>query len=170
MTENSKSKAALVIGAIVLIAAAAIVVGAVRQQGGVMNFFGAPATPSSTNSTGTVSAPPPGPILSTPTSTSGTSGMKVVTSADNFATIHLVKHQRFLLQLGNSLVWTVSFDPSGVIARVPNLPAVGRSQGVYEATAAGTTTLHASGRPVCKPGQMCATVILEINISFVVGP
>jgi hypothetical protein len=96
--------------------------------------------------------------------------MKVVTSADNFATIHLVKQQRFLLQLGNSLVWTVSFDPSGVITRVPNLPVVGGSQGVYEAASAGTTTLHASGRPICKPGQMCAMFILEVNISFVVGP
>jgi hypothetical protein len=170
MMEKAKTQITLAVGAVFLIVVASIVIGAVRRWNNGANFRGAPIAPSTPSSTFTLRPTPASLSPSSTFVTPDTSGMRVVTIADNFGMVHLAMHQQFLVRLGSSLDWALSFDPSGVVSAVSGFPVASGTQGVFEATALGTTVLHASGRPLCKIGQMCALFIAEVNITFVVGP
>ena len=96
--------------------------------------------------------------------------MKVVDAQSNGTTIHLALHERFAIRFGSSQTWALSFAPSGIITRVANSTTADGFQGVYEAAAAGTTTLSATGRAICAAGQLCPQYILLDKVTFVVGP
>lgn len=130
-----------------------------------------PIQPSATTTisvaTSSLVAATSSPITSTST-LSSESGMQVITPADNNTTVHLTKNERFVMQLGSGLTWTLSFDPAGSITRVPNSTTANGVQGVYEADVVGTTTLHATGAPICKAGQACPMFLEVSTITFVV--
>ncbi len=106
----------------------------------------------------------------TPASTtvpSGEQGMKVITNADNGHIITLTKNERFVLQLGNSLKWNIAFIPP-LISRVSNSTTAGGVEGIYEADALGTTTMRATGAPMCDPHQACPEFLAETTVTFVI--
>jgi hypothetical protein len=108
---------------------------------------------------------------STPPVTSTTTweqGMTIVTTKDNFQTVHLSKNERFVIQLGSDLKWTLTFDPATGITRVPNSTTANGIQGIYEADQVGSITMHAAGAPVCKAGQACPMFLVEDTVTFVV--
>ncbi|HVW82555.1 MAG TPA: hypothetical protein VHC68_01240 [Candidatus Paceibacterota bacterium] len=86
-------------------------------------------------------------------------GMRTLTEDDLGATIALSPGERFALALGSGLSWSVSFKPEGVVVRVPGADPAPGTQGFFEAAASGTTTLSASGRPICSPGAACPQFI-----------
>jgi predicted secreted protein len=94
--------------------------------------------------------------------------MTVITNADNNTTIELSKNERFVIQLGGGLKWSLSFDPSTGISRVPNSTTADGIQGVYEADAVGTTTLHATGAPICAAHEACPMLLAVMTATFVV--
>ncbi len=100
--------------------------------------------------------------------TGGGSPGLTVTMADNGKTIPLAVGQRFLLSLGQDFDWTVTVDDPGIVSRVVNITVVKGAQGVYEAKKAGTTTLHATGVPICPPGRACIQIALEFRVQMVV--
>jgi hypothetical protein len=95
-------------------------------------------------------------------------GMTVVRKQDTNQTINLALHERFVLELGSDLKWTLDFSPSGSITRVANSAATGGIQGVYEAVKAGNATLTATGAPICKAGQACPQFLINVTVNFVV--
>ena len=92
----------------------------------------------------------------------------MITQADNGKTVLLAKGQRFGVAMGYDLDWSVVFDPTGIVTRVPNIMTLRGEQGVYTATAAGTTVLHATGAPICDPNQMCPQFRQAVNVTLVV--
>jgi hypothetical protein len=111
----------------------------------------------------------PNPIA--PTSTSPTTSSLspiIITTADNGSTITLHKGDRFTLELGEQN-WTVSLGDQSIIRRLPNFAMIRGAQGIYQALAAGTTTLSATGRPICNPGMACPMYIIEFKVNIVVS-
>ncbi len=80
-------------------------------------------------------------------------GQQTVTLGDDGKTITLKVGDRFLLALGSGYDWTVNVANQAIISRVVNITVVSGAQGVYEAKAAGSTTLTAVGNPVCRKVQ-----------------
>ncbi|MDB5265160.1 MAG: hypothetical protein JWN64_731 [Parcubacteria group bacterium] len=122
-----------------------------------------PATElASTTTTTTVTT------VTTPPETPATTEVNMVTQADDNTTVVLKHGQRFGIAMGDSLQWELSFDPTGIVTRVTNISTIRGEQGVYTASTVGTTTLHATGRPICNPDEMCAQFIKEITVTLVV--
>jgi len=65
----------------------------------------------------------------------------------------LMPGERFLLKLGEEYNWTVTVADQSVVSRVVNITVVRGAQGLYEAHKIGSTTLTASGDPVCRHAQ-----------------
>jgi carboxyl-terminal processing protease len=83
---------------------------------------------------------------------------QTVTLDNEGQTITVKVGERFLLKLGEEYDWTVTVADQTVLSRVKNVMVVRGAQGLYEATKAGSTTLTASGDPVCRQSQPpCAT-------------
>jgi hypothetical protein len=95
-------------------------------------------------------------------------GMTIVTQENNDGAIYLVKNERFLIQFGNGLNWTLGFDPATAISRIPNSTVTNGFQGVYQADATGTVILRATGRPICK-SEMCAQYLVEETIRLIIN-
>jgi hypothetical protein len=91
-----------------------------------------------------------------------------VSSSANNTTVHLAKGEKFALQLGTGLNWNLAFSPVGILSYVPSTTS-SSTQGVYVADAAGTTTMHATGVPICKAGQACPMFLAVSTITFVVS-
>lgn len=94
--------------------------------------------------------------------------MVVVTPQSNGTTIALRKNERFAIRLGSELDWTLVFSPASGITRVAHSTTADGFQGVYEAAQTGTTTLMATGKPVCTAQQACPQYLVEDNVTFVV--
>ncbi len=134
-----------------------------------------PATPVSPAATDTPSVPPiPTADLASPTVVAspgavGTPpGSLRVTQADNGHTISLRVGQTFLVALGNTLDWNVTVADPTIVSRVVNVLVVRGAQGLYRANAPGQTTLTATGRPICAPGQACPMFIQLVKVNLVV--
>jgi len=93
----------------------------------------------------------------------------VVTSSDEGATVHLALGQRFTLELGTAQDWTVEVADGQVIRLIAGAPLPVGAQGIYEAAAAGTTTLNASGKAHCAAGTICPLYIIDFSVTIVVG-
>jgi hypothetical protein len=91
----------------------------------------------------------------------------VVNSSLNNSTVQLTKGERFVLQLGDGLNWTLLFKPAGIISRV-GTSTISNSQGMYEAMAPGTTVMRATGAPICTAHQACPLFLAVSTITFVV--
>ncbi|MDB5194504.1 MAG: hypothetical protein JWN50_518 [Parcubacteria group bacterium] len=92
----------------------------------------------------------------------------MVTQADNATTVSLVKGQRFGIAMGDTLEWSLTFDPTGIVTRVTNISTIRGEQGVYTATNTGTTVLHATGAPICNPGEACPQFRQAVTVTLVV--
>ena len=95
-------------------------------------------------------------------------GMQVLTQGNNNMVVHLALNERFVIQLGSSLKWSFAFDPSTGITRVTNSTTADGIQGIYEAEKVGTTTLRATGAPICIAHQACPDFFELTTIIFVV--
>jgi hypothetical protein len=73
-----------------------------------------------------------------------------ITLGDDGKVISLKPGDRFLLSLEGSYDWTVTVDDPAIVRRLPDLPAPTGSQGIFQAAAAGQTTLSAVGDPPCR--------------------
>jgi len=111
-----------------------------------------------------------GPVMLPPvTGTStDTTGNVVITNADGNKTIEVHKGDRVAVQLGDTQNWSVEFDPTGILTRVPNILVIRGEQGVYTATATGTTTLKATGTAICAAGQACPMYAILFQTTIVV--
>lgn len=78
---------------------------------------------------------------------------RTVTLEDDGGTVRLQAGERFLLKLGEDYDWTVTVADQTIVSRVMNVMVVRGAQGLYEAQKPGTTTLTASGDPVCRQSQ-----------------
>ncbi len=112
-----------------------------------------------------------GPIMLPPvtgTTTGSTTGNVVITNADSNQTITVSKGDRVAVQLGDSQNWNVSFDPSDILVRVPNILVTRGEQGVYTAATTGTTTLTATGSAICAANQACPMYAILFKTTIVV--
>jgi basic membrane lipoprotein Med (substrate-binding protein (PBP1-ABC) superfamily) len=99
-----------------------------------------------------VSTATPEPTKPVPTATvPGDS--KTITLDDQGKTIHLAVGDSFLLKLGEDYTWDVQISDQSVVSRVKNIMVIRGAQGVYDALVIGTTTLTATGNPVCLQEQ-----------------
>ena len=88
--------------------------------------------------------------------------------SDNGSTLHLAVGRRFLLDLGDSLIWAVTVADPAVVAAVPGATVGLGSQGLYEARAPGSTTVSAVGSAPCSSGP-CPLFRVGFRITVVVG-
>jgi carboxyl-terminal processing protease len=92
---------------------------------------------------------------------------QTITLANDGETITLHVDEQFLLKLGEEYDWTVTVADQSIVSRVVNITVVRGAQGVYEAHKAGSTTLTATGDPVCRQSQPpCAmpSRLFQINV------
>jgi carboxyl-terminal processing protease len=92
---------------------------------------------------------------------------QTVTLENDGGTILLRRGERFLLKLGEEYNWTVTVVDQSVLSRVVNVTVVRGAQGLYEARGTGTTTLTATGDPVCRQSQPPCTTpsrLFQINV------
>ena len=132
-----------------------------------------PGPTTSSSGSASVGYPPPAGDNTTPTGmltpmVPDSSGNLTVTLADRGRIVQLQVGQRFLLDLGDTYVWTISIADQNIVSRVPNIMTIQGSQGLFEAHTAGTTTLQASGDPACrqsKPPCAMPSILFEITIT-----
>jgi photosystem II stability/assembly factor-like uncharacterized protein len=107
----------------------------------------------------------------TPMVTAGGGSTSPVVSLKNDGTvIQLQPGERFLLKLGEDNDWTVTVTDQSIVSRVAGILVVRGAQGVYEAHAAGSTTLTATGDPVCRQAQPpCASPTREFRLDIIVS-
>ena len=108
--------------------------------------------------------PPPPSTLPVPPLGLG----RLVTEADDRGTIALTVGDRVLLALDGPYTWKVTVADASVLAQI-NDPTPPGSQGIFQAMAAGQTTLTAVGSPICPPGQACVQIVRVFNLALVVG-
>ena len=108
--------------------------------------------------------PPPPSTLPVPPPGLG----RLVTEADDRGTITLNIGDRVLLALDGPYTWKVTVTDASVLAQT-NDPIPPGSQGIFQALAAGQTTLTAVGSPICPPGQACVQIVRVFNLALVVG-
>jgi hypothetical protein len=73
-----------------------------------------------------------------------------ITLANNEQTLALKVGGRFLLDLGAGFDWNIQIGDSSIVSRVPNIMVIKGAQGIYEARTTGSTTLTATGDPLCR--------------------
>lgn len=143
----------------------------VRAAGGVLALLLAacgagpqpsPASATSSPPASSASRSPGGPPSS---SSAPAPAPSRVTTAQNGRTLTLHVGQSFVLALGG-LQWAVTISNPAVLRRVPDEAVVAGQQGVYDAIAAGETTLRASGRPICTRDQACPMFIVGFGVTI----
>ena len=68
-----------------------------------------------------------------------------MTLDDSHKSVILKVGQRFLLNLGEEVDWTVDVADQTIVSRVVNIAVIRGTQGVYQAHKVGHTTLNAAG-------------------------
>jgi hypothetical protein len=113
-----------------------------------------------------------GTTITPPAPTVAPTGQELsVLLSDDGKTVHLKVGQRFLLNLGADYDWTPIVADQKVVSRVVGILVIRGAQGVYEAHAAGTTILTASGDPIClKSKPACAMPSRLFKVTLVVEP
>jgi|GEM_PF-6647712 len=110
------------------------------------------------------------PVTATTSDTSWMKNFTVVTADEQNQTIALSYAQRFVIDLGGNLSWSLSFTPDGSITRVPDSTTADGVQGVYEADGFGTSTLEAIGAPMCNATGACPQFRRAVTINFIISP
>jgi hypothetical protein len=127
--------------------------------------YGTSAPPTATANPETPA--PPAPAAASPTAVSQPADL-TVTLAQNNQTITLQPGQRFLLDLGDTMRWTVNVDQQAVVSRVIGITVIKGAQGVYQAGQTGQAVLNAVGLPVCGKGP-CSMLALDFSVTITVA-
>ena len=93
-----------------------------------------------------------------------------VTNDSMNTTLHLKVGDSFLVNLGDSVNWGVTFNPANIVSLRKGVLVIRGAQGLYNAVAAGTTQLTATGSPVCDPGTACPMYARYFTMTIVVSP
>ncbi len=118
---------------------------------------------------GTAVVVSPGPTETpAPQPTRGPDQQLVITLASDNQTYHLKVGQRFLVNLGmDTYNWDVTIADQSIASRVIGVMVIRGAQGLYEARAPGTTTLTATGDPLCrqsKPACMMPSRMVRVTL------
>jgi hypothetical protein len=110
------------------------------------------------------------PTATLPDSTSVPDQGTNITLKDQGQTIQLKVGQRFLLYLGTDTYdWSVDIENQSVVSRVMGVMVIRGAQGLFEARSPGTTTLTATGDPLCRQSQpACAMPSILFHVTLVV--
>jgi hypothetical protein len=94
----------------------------------------------------------------------------VITPESAGKTYHLKVGDRFLVNLGMDMFdWNEEVADQNVVSRVIGITVIRGAQGVYEARAPGTTTLTATGDPLCRQSQPpCMMPSRMVSVTLVV--
>jgi hypothetical protein len=96
---------------------------------------------------------------------------RTIDNSDNGKTITMVAGTCATLSLQPDLVWTTPVSSSRAVAVTDTETFAPDSIWTLEAVHAGDATITSSGRPNCKPGQVCPLFIVEFSVHIhVVGP
>jgi len=132
----------------------AIVVGTAEPAGTIV------AVPAETLPAGT-----PAPI------TFPAGGGLIVGLQDQGKTVVMHVGDRFLLQLGDVFLWTVTSSDDSVVGRVINVMVIKGAQGLYEGRKAGEATITAIGDPFCRSSSPpCMTPSISYTIHVQIEP
>jgi len=83
--------------------------------------------------------------------------------------LELAVGERILVALGQGFDWTIVIADPSIVDRVRNVTVIAGAQGLYEAKAAGRTTLTATGDPPCrKTNPPCGAPSRLVTIDLVV--
>lgn len=94
-----------------------------------------------------------------------------ITGDDNGRSFNAVVGQQVTVRLGSGLSWSVSYEPPGILVAVPGVNALAQGvQGILRAAQPGTVTVVGSGRPICKPGEICPQFVTRFTATIVVAP
>jgi hypothetical protein len=130
-------------------------------------------TPSPTATRPSEAAPPmvgtwfPPGVTVPPTPGNGPSTGRSVNVNDDGKTITLPVGRQFMLVLGEGYDWNVTVADPSIVSQVMNAQTIPGSQGLYQARRPGTTTLSASGDPLCRkqrPACGMPSRLFEIKI------
>ena len=89
--------------------------------------------------------------------------------ADAGSALDLAVGERFLVNLGQGFDWTVVIADPSIVDRVRNVTVIAGAQGLYEAKAAGRTTMSATGDPPCrKANPPCGAPSRLVTVELVV--
>lgn len=103
-----------------------------------------------------------------PQATLGPDQQLVITQDSDNQTYHLKVGQRFLVNLGmDTFDWNVQIADQTVASLVIGVMVIRGAQGLYEARAPGTTTLTATGDPLCrqsKPACMMPSRVVKVTL------
>src|SRR2546425_1505624 len=95
-------------------------------------------------------------------------GTKIATLEQNNQAISIKKGHSFLLKLGDSHDWSVDITNQTVVSRVMNVMVIRGAQGLYQAHNIGTTTLAATGDPICykeTPRCLAPSIMFRLGIN-----
>lgn len=128
---------------------------------GVIVSTSSPGVSSGPLPTSTATAAAPLPPLTTG------STPRTVTTADHGRTIEMRVGERFLLNLGEGAVWVIEIADPQVLGAVTGVEVPEGAQGLFEALAAGATTLAATNEPAClkaRPACKLPTRTFEVTV------
>ena len=109
-----------------------------------------------------------GPIEPKPPVVTNPDATAMITTADNNGTVVVTKGQHVAVQLGDSMNWLLNFEPDTILTRVKNIMVTRGEQGLYTATDVGTTTLSATGSPICNANEACPMYLMVMKTTIVV--
>jgi hypothetical protein len=109
---------------------------------------------------------PPQAVTPAPTPTPAS---YTITRDSANATLRLKVGDSFLVNLDDSLNWSVNFDPAGIVSLRKGVMVIKGAQGLYRADAIGRTTLTATGAPICAAGQPCPQFLRYFTMTISVG-
>lgn len=98
-------------------------------------------------------APTEPPVTQIPGETPTPNEILTITLDDMGQTIPLSVGESFLLQLDDQYNWDVSISDRSIVNRATDIDIVSGTQGVFEALAAGTVNITATGKPACLDSQ-----------------
>lgn len=138
----------------------------------VITFGTASASTPFVITSGPASTSLPFDVTSQPLPTQAPGGEIVITADSSGQTIHLKVGQTFLVNLGMDILnWQVEIADPSIVSRVIGITTVRGAQGVYQARAPGTTTLTATGDPLCRQSvPACEMPSRIITVTLVVEP
>ena len=98
-------------------------------------------------------------------------GAVLVTRANDQGTVPARVGDRIQIALGTDFEWRLD-PPDGVVLTrgVQNEPLVRGTQAIWTASAAGTSTITATGTVICPSGKACTLIAIPFKTTVVVSP
>lgn len=103
-------------------------------------------------------------------STAAQAAQKTVTLDDDERTVTFRVGDEFLLYLGTDFTWTIDGFDTNVIGMIPQYVLLRGSQGLFQAKAAGRSTITVTGAPICEGDTPCQQGSRTFTVTIVVEP